>query len=57
MNSRGSKWGAWRANLRKRQKTNQLIGLKSGGGAGHSKEKRKKESIINGLNASGRDCH
>ena len=37
--SRGSKQGARRANLRKKEKTNGLVGSKTGGGEGHPKEK------------------
>ena len=37
----GSKQGAGRANLRKREKTNGLLGLKTGGGLGQPKEKRE----------------
>ena len=46
--SRGSKQGAGRANLGKREKTNGLLGLKTGGGVGQPKEKREKEWISTG---------
>ena len=49
MSSRGSKQGAGRANLRKREKTNGLLGLKTGGGAFQPKEKRENEWISRGL--------
>ena len=48
MISRGSKQGAGQANIRKREKTNGLLGLKTGGGAGQPKEKREKEWISRG---------
>ena len=42
MISRGSKQGARRANLRKREKTDGLLGLKTGGRVDQPKEKRKR---------------
>ena len=48
MISMGSKQGAGRAYLGKREKTNGLLGLKTGGGAGQPKEKREKEWISRG---------
>ena len=49
MISRGSKQDAGRANLRKREKTNGQLGLKTGEGAGQPGEKTEKEWIIRGL--------
>ena len=46
--SRGLKQGAGRANLRKKEKTNGLVGAKKGGEAGQPKEKREKEWISRG---------
>ena len=45
MNKKGSKQGAGRANLRKREKNKWIIRPKTGGGAGQPKEKREKEWI------------
>ena len=42
---RGSKQRAGRANLRKREKTNGFLVLKTGGRPGQPKEKREKEWI------------
>ena len=48
MISKDSKQGAGRVNLRKREKTNGLLGLKTGGDAGQSKENKEKEWISRG---------
>ena len=48
MISRGSKQGAGRPNLKKKEKTNGLLGLKTGGVACQPKEKREKEWISRG---------
>ena len=42
---KGSKQRAGRDNLRKREKTNGFLGLKTGGRAGQPKKKREKEWI------------
>ena len=47
--SRGYKQGAGQANLRKKEKTNGLVGAKKKGtGPGQPKEKREKEWISRG---------
>ena len=46
--SRGLKQGAGQANLRKKEKTNGLVGTKKGGGAGQPKEKRENKWINRG---------
>ena len=48
MSSRGQKQG--RANLRKKEKTNGLLGAKKGGGKAQPEEKRENEWISRGLN-------
>ena len=49
MISRGQKQEAGRANLRKKEKRNVLIGAKTGGWAGQPKEKRENKWISRGL--------
>ena len=44
--SRGSKQGASRANLRKREKINGLVGLKTGSGVGQPKENKKMNGLV-----------
>ena len=46
MISWASKQGAGRANLRKREKTNGLLGLNSGCGLGQPKEKEKRNGLV-----------
>ena len=48
MISRGSKQGAGRANLRKREKMNGLEGANTGGRVGQAEEKRENELISRG---------
>ena len=48
MISKGSKQGPGLANLRKREKTNGILCLKTGGRAGQLKEKRENEWINRG---------
>ena len=43
-----AKKGVWRANLRKKEKTNGLVGSKTGGGEGQPKEKRENKWISRG---------
>ena len=43
--SRGVKQGSGQANLRKREKINGLVGLKTGGGVGQPREKRENKWI------------
>ena len=50
MISRGSKQAAGRANLRKREKTNELLGLKKGGGAGQPSGKRENDGLVGAKN-------
>ena len=45
MISKGLKQGAGRANLWKKEKTNGLVGAKTGGGLGQHMEKRENEWI------------
>ena len=53
MISRGLKQEAGRVILRKKEKTNRLLGLKTGGGEGQPKEKRENEWISRGLKTGG----
>ena len=46
--SKGLNQGAGWANLRKKEKTNGLVGAKTGGGAGQPKEKRENKWISKG---------
>ena len=46
--SRGFKQGAGQANLRKKEKTNGLVGAKTGDGEGQPKEKSENELISRG---------
>ena len=46
MISRGSKQGAGRANLRKREKTNGLLGLKHGVGRANLRKKEKMNGLV-----------
>ena len=55
MISRGSKQGARRANLRKREKTDGLLGLKTGGRVDQPMGKREKQNGLVGANNRGRD--
>ena len=48
--SRGLKQGAGRANLRKKEKTNGLVGAKTGGGEGQPKKKEKMIGLVGAQN-------
>ena len=50
MISRGSKQGAGRANLRKREKTNGLLGLKHGVGQANLRKKEKRNGLVGAKN-------
>ena len=47
---RGSKQGAGRANLRKREKTNGLLGLKHGVGRANLRKKEKRNGLVGAKN-------
>ena len=55
MMSRGSKQGAGRANLRKREKTDGLLGLKTGGRVDQPMGKREKQNGLIVLKTQGGD--
>ena len=44
--SRGLKQGPRQTNLREKEKTNGLVGAKTGGGAGQLKDKREKKRLV-----------
>ena len=46
----GYKQGAGRANLRKKEKTNGLVGSKTGDGEGQPKEKEKTNELVGAKN-------
>ena len=53
MISRGSKQGAGRANLRKREKTDGLLGLKTGGRVDQPMGKEKTNGLAGAKNTGG----
>ena len=50
MISRGSKQGAGRANLMKREKTNGLLGIKHGVGRANQRKKEKRNGLVGAKN-------
>ena len=50
MISRGSKQGAGQTNLRKREKTNGLLGIKHGVGRANQRKKEKRNGLVGAKN-------